>query len=136
MEMFGLIFAFLMLMAFSILLSVAVGFTTRRRPKRLAFTLSALVAPTLLVSLWLTGCYTLQEAHSVMGRKHFWFFEGVCPLVNGYDFTFDAKFNTGYIAKHGVELSRPPVWDRMTILISKMVGHCLPVTKRRSCWAS
>ena len=101
MEMWGVVFAFLVLVAFSFSFAIVAGLAGRRRGKGLIFGAAALLAPSLLASLVLGGCYSVQEIRSARGLKHFWFFEGVCPLPNDYELTFDAKFRTGYIAKRG-----------------------------------
>jgi hypothetical protein len=111
METFGLLFAVFLLAAFSVTAVIIAYVVFRRRANSLSMTAIAFVGPSLLLALWLTGCYTVQQVKSATGHKHFWFFEAVCPLTGDYDLTYDAKFQRGAIAKHGANPDTAPVRD-------------------------
>lgn len=108
-EMFGILFALLLLVVGSIAAAALAALVFRRRGKNLAIALIVLICPSILVALWLTGFYTVQQVKSATGHKHLWFFEAVCPLTGGYDLTFDTKFRSGSIAKHGKGVEGAPV---------------------------
>jgi hypothetical protein len=108
--MFGILFALLFLVTGSIAAAGLAALVFRRRSNSLAITFSVLICPSILVALWLTGCYTVQQVKSATGHKLFWFFEAVCPLTGGYDLSFDTKFRTGSIAKHGKSTDGATVW--------------------------
>lgn len=101
MEMFAVMFMVFALVGISVVCTVMVAITLRRRRDNLKIAFIVLIAPSSFALLWLSGCYGLQQVKAATGHKHFWFFEAVCPLIGGYDLSYDAKFRLGSIAKHG-----------------------------------
>ena len=109
MEMFAVMFMVFALVGISVVCAVMVAITLRRRRDNLKIAFIVLIAPSSFVMFWLSGCYGLQQVKAATGHKHFWFFEAVCPLIGGYDLSYDAKFRLGSIAKHGMSSEGGPV---------------------------
>jgi hypothetical protein len=109
MEMIPILFSVAALVGIGVVCAVMVAITLRGRRNNLKIAFVVLIAPSSFALFWLSGCYGLQQVKAATGHKHFWFFEAVCPLIGGYDLSYDAKFRLGSIAKHGTSSEDGPV---------------------------
>jgi hypothetical protein len=90
MEDFLLIFAYLGLVVVSLACGAISAVVKRHSRYSAAWNVGALMTPSLLLSLFLTGSYGVQEIQHENGRKSSWFGEAKVPLTGGYEVAYDA----------------------------------------------